>query len=85
MKQILQEAKVYLNCTQEHNNQTADYWCNILSIKGLSRSLECYRNSIKLLLTLKIILKIVQQETQVCLNHAQEHGHLLIVSIKEEK
>ena len=86
-KKFLQEAQVCLNRTQEHKSQTADnskytIFYLVKDFEGLY--LECYQNP-KKLLTLKIILKIVLQETHVCLNHAQEHRHLLIVSIKKGK
>ena len=53
-----------------------------LSCEGLWRTLECNRNPTKRFLTLKIILKIFWQETNVCLNCTQD---LLIVLIKEGK
>ena len=71
--------------TQEHITQTADNTIFYLAKGFEGLYLECYRNPTKLLLTLKITIKIVKQETHVCLNHAQEHKHLLIVTTKEGK
>ena len=84
-KKILQEAQVFLNRTQEHKTQISDNTIFYLAKGFEGLYLECYRNPTKLLLTLKITLKIVLQETHVCLNHTQEHKHLLIFSIKEGK
>ena len=61
-KKILQEEQVCLNRTQEHKNQTVDnskYTIFYLAKGFEGLYLECYRNQTKLLLTLKIILKIV--------------------------
>ena len=67
-----------LNCTQEHIIQTADNTIFYLAKGFEGLYIEHYRNPTKLLLTLKITVK-----THVCLNHAQEHKHLPIVSTKE--
>ena len=60
-----QEAQEYLHLTQEHITQTADNTIFYFAKGFEGLYLECYRNPTKLLLTLKITLKIVQQETHV--------------------